>query len=99
MKRRLIALALGAAVTTLPSIASAQADEEQAFPDVPMYRVDPARQVVHPGPAPAGMPSVVWSVPLGAGHEHQPILHQGTLLYGTYDGRVLALDPATGSER
>ena len=54
---------------------------------------------IYPGPAPDGEPTVVWSHPTGPAHERPPIIHQGTLLYGTYDGRVLALDPATGSER
>jgi outer membrane protein assembly factor BamB len=92
------ALALGASIMAMPAAVLAQ-DQEQTFPDVPMYRVDPAHRTIDPGPGPAGKPGVVWSIPTGPGHEHQPILHQGTLLYGTFDGRVLAVDPATGTER
>ena len=95
MTRRIAALALGATIIAMPTVALAQ----QTFPDVPQYRVDPAHSTVDPGPGPAGVPGVVWSIPTGLGHEHQPILHQGTLLYGTFDGRVLAVDPATGTER
>ena len=54
MKRRLAALVLGATITTMPAIALAQADELQVFPDVPMYRVDPARQVSPPRPRTPG---------------------------------------------
>jgi outer membrane protein assembly factor BamB len=98
MTRRLVALVLGATITALPAVALAQ-DDETTFPDVPMYRVDEARKAIHPGPAPVTEPAVVWSLPVGSAHDAAPIIHRGTLLYGTNDGRVLALDPASGSER
>ena len=94
MKRRLAALVLGATITTVPAIALAQADELQVFPDVSMYPVNSgAPQVIHPGPAPQAKPTVVWSMSLGSVQENPPIIHQGTLLYGTGDGRVLGVGP------
>ena len=99
MTRRIAALALGATIMAMPAVALAQ-DRAADIPgraDVPGRSGTIARSTL--GPDPHGKPGVVWSAPTGPGHEHQPILHQGTLLYGTYDGRVLALDPAAGTER
>jgi outer membrane protein assembly factor BamB len=68
-------------------------------PDVPMFRGNPARTGVLPGPGPAAKPEVLWQVNLGASAPASPPLINGVLYAGSADGVFRALDAATGDER
>lgn len=68
-------------------------------PDVPMFRVDPARTGVMPGPGPDGKPEVLWQIKTGGPMQASPALVNGVLYAGSLDGYFYAFDAATGEER
>ena len=66
--------------------------------DVPEYRGNSDRTGVYPGPGPMAKPVLVWSRSVGE-LEFSPILADGLLIVGTYNGHLYALDARTGEER
>jgi outer membrane protein assembly factor BamB len=70
-----------------------------AFADVTMYRIDPDRSNVHPGPGPTEKPVRIWSRKADAPVHFHPVLAGGVLYVGSDDGHVYALDALTGDER
>lgn len=71
----------------------------EAIPDVPMYRVNAARTGVHPGPAPAGAPTTVWTFQTDGETHFNPVVGNDTVFVGSLDGNLYALDARTGVER
>ena len=71
---------------------------ESGFADMPMYRMDPTRQGVQPGPGPEGQPQLVWSAKAGDRIETSPIIGDGTLFIGSDDGFLYGLDARTGAD-
>ncbi|HEY7030067.1 MAG TPA: sigma-70 family RNA polymerase sigma factor, partial [Thermomicrobiales bacterium] len=70
-----------------------------AFADVPNYKADAGRTGVNPGPGPTGQPVEIWRADLGADLRSSPAIVAGVLYAGGGDGKLHALDAATGAER
>lgn len=99
--RALATTASLAMLLTIPTAALGQDDATVEpslgpFHDVPTYRVDAARRHVMPGAAPREEPGVVWSAKLGDEIHFNPIVFDGRVYVGDYDGVMHAIDPATG---
>jgi hypothetical protein len=67
--------------------------------DVPMYRGNPERTGVMPGPGPEGPPVELWRVQTGGPIGDDPAVVGGTVYVGSGDGTHYAVDAATGEER
>jgi outer membrane protein assembly factor BamB len=65
---------------------------------VTTYRGDAARTGVMPGPAPEGVPGVLWSVQAGDQIRSALTVGNGMAYVGSNDGVVHAIDTLTGSE-
>lgn len=66
-------------------------------PDVPMYRGNPERTGVMPGPGIEGDPVELWRVELGGPINSAPAVVDGVLYIGAGDGNLHAIDAATGA--
>jgi outer membrane protein assembly factor BamB len=95
----LIADGCGPSVVSPNPSASRPSAAAGTFADVTMYRVDPDRSNVHPGPGPAEKPVLIWSRKAGASVHFHPVLAGGVLYVGSDDGHVYALDALTGDEQ
>jgi outer membrane protein assembly factor BamB len=67
--------------------------------DVPFYRADALRTAMQPGPAPAAKPQIAWTYEAASPLTLFPTLVGGSLIVGTSDGELLALEARTGSVR
>jgi outer membrane protein assembly factor BamB len=67
--------------------------------DVPMYRSNPERTGVNPGPGPAEEPTVMWQASLGGVITHEPILVNGVIYIDDNSGNIHAFDARTGEMR
>jgi len=63
------------------------------------FRGDAAHSGVFAGAAPQRTPQVKWTFPTGDRIVSSPVLHGGTLFFGSDDGHLYAVDVATGRER
>lgn len=93
-----------ALVTLAPAPALAQGDDAGAsqpgpFADIPTYRMSAERTHIQPGTVPLETPGLVWSARLASEIHFNPLIVDGTLYVGDYDGVFHALDPVTGSQR
>ena len=69
-------------------------------PPAVQYRGDAARTGYYVGAGPRAAPSLRWQVALeGPGVHGGPVVAEGLLLVPLQDGRLVALDPATGAQR
>src|SRR5215211_4467775 len=66
--------------------------------DVPMYRANPARTGVMPGPGPEGRPVELWRFQVEGEIHSAPAIVGGVLYIGGGDGGVYALDAGSGEE-
>jgi outer membrane protein assembly factor BamB len=106
MARRLSRRALVAAAVLAP-LAPARVAGQDAVGSagVPMFRGNPARTGVHPGPGPAGEPAVRWQLHLAKVLGTTPAVVDGTVYIGSMSpgtpegGALHAVDAATGIER
>lgn len=71
----------------------------EASPSVPMYRGNPERTGVFPGPGIEGDPVELWRAEVDGPIESAPAIADGVLFFGAGSGSVHALDIATGAER
>lgn len=71
---------------------------ESPIPDVPMYRGNPTRDGVMPGPGPAGDPVELWKTPLQGRITTSVALSNGVVFARTENGVLGAFDAATGTE-
>ncbi len=78
-----------------PAVATPTAE---ASPSVPMYRGNPERNGVMPGPGPEGQPVELWRTEVEGSINSAPAVVDGVLYFGAGDGGVYALDTATGAE-
>ena len=85
--RKALALLLAAA-----SFACAAAVE-------PMFRGGPAHAGVAAAEAPRQLTRVKWSFPTGNRIVSSPVLHAGTVYFGSDDGNVYAVEAASGRQR
>ncbi len=72
--------------------------QTEATSDVPMYRGNPERTGVMPGPGIEGEPVQLWRAEVGGGIYSAPAFVDGILYFGARDGGVYAVDSATGVE-
>lgn len=70
----------------------------EASPDVPMYRGNPERTGVFPGPGIEGDPVELWRLEFEGAINSAPAIVDGVLYVGVGDGNLHALDAATGEE-
>ncbi len=84
-----IALAAGIGVAALPP--------SQGTPS--MFRGDAAHSGVYASPSLRNFGGLQWRVQTGGMVQSSAALHDGTLYIGSGDGRLYALDAATGAER
>ncbi len=70
----------------------------EATLDVPMYRGDPERTGVMPGPSIHGDPAQLWRVQVDGEIQSAPAIVDGILYFGAGDGGVYAVDAGTGEE-
>ncbi len=68
------------------------------IPDVPMYRGNPTRDGVMPGPGPAGDPVELWKTPLQGRITGGIALANGVVFAQTENGVLGAFDALTGEE-
>lgn len=68
-------------------------------PEVTLFGADPARSGLYNLPAIRQLPAQKWQVNIFNDFLGAPLLVGNTLYIGTYDGRVFALDAATGETR
>ena len=87
----LLAAALAAGI----GIAALSASQE----NVSMFRGDPTHSGVYPSAALRHFGGLQWRVQTGGMVQSSAALHDGTLYIGSGDGRLYALDAATGAER
>jgi outer membrane protein assembly factor BamB len=73
--------------------------QQDAPPDVQMFRGNPEHSGESPGPGPNSEPEVLWKVKTGGPMKTSPALVDGVLYVGSLDGHVYAFDHATGEER
>lgn len=73
-------------------------DEEGAARSVPMFRGNPARTGVNPGPGVEGSPGLLWRFETGDRVLSSPAVVDGVVYIGSDDGKVYALDALTGEE-
>ena len=66
---------------------------------VPMFRGDPARTGVVPGPGPLGAPAARWRFRAHGPVGSSPAVVDGTAYVGSEAGFLYAVDAATGAER
>lgn len=81
-----------------PGVATPTADATPAA-DWPMYRGNPARTGVTPGPGPDGEPVEVWRFQAEGPASRSPAIAAGVAYLQSGDGHVYALEAATGKER
>ena len=67
--------------------------------DVPFYRADALRTAMQPGPGPAAKPQIAWTYESASPLTLFPTLVDGSLIVGTRDGELLALDARAGAVR
>ncbi len=64
-----------------------------------MFRADPARTGAQDSSPPRSFHQVKWSFPTGDRIVSSPAWHEGTVIFGSDDGNVYAVDAATGRQR
>jgi outer membrane protein assembly factor BamB len=64
-----------------------------------MFRMDPRRSALHPGPGPQGTPTIAWSRDLDSPLSTLPILVGGLIIVGDQGSELVAFDARTGEER
>lgn len=79
-------------------VAPSVATPTEASLDVPMYRGNPERTGVMPGPGIDGEPVQLWRLDVPGPIYSAPALVDGILYFGARDGGVYAVDSATGVE-
>ena len=65
----------------------------------PMFRGGPAHAGVATAQAPRKLTRVKWAFPTGNRIVSSPVLHAGTIYFGSDDGSVYAVDAASGRQR
>jgi outer membrane protein assembly factor BamB len=69
----------------------------QEGPDAGRFRGDPGLQGVSPGPLPAGtVLMTLWTTVIGGNVSASPVVVDGTVYVGSWDGEFVALDATTG---
>ncbi len=92
---RLATALLAAALAAGIGIAALSASQETAA----MFRGGPSHQGVYASAPLAHFGGLQWRVQTGGMVQSSATLHGGTLYIGSGDGRLYALDPATGAQR
>jgi len=82
----------------LPGVATPTTEGMPAA-DWPMYRGNPARTGVMPGPGPDGQPVEVWRFQAQGPASRSPAIAGGVAYLQSGDGNAYALDAMTGAER
>ncbi|MEA2595343.1 MAG: eukaryotic-like serine/threonine-protein kinase [Thermomicrobiales bacterium] len=84
-----------AAFVAFPSVGVGQ---DTSGDDVPMFRGNPGRSGVQPGPGPEANVDQLWRFQTGAAIRSSPVVVGGAVYLGSMDGNVYAVDAATGTE-
>lgn len=86
-------------VTSIPAVVqTSDATPSPASGDSPIYRGDVGRSGVLPGPGPSTAPDELWRVSTGGTIESSPAVVDGTVVIGSNDGTLYALDIASGAK-
>ena len=83
--------------TSPPASTSSGPGVAPAFGDITTYKAGLDRLGVHPGPAPATEPVVLWQMDLVSGPIAAPLVVDGTVVVIGEDGSVRGIDGATGT--
>ena len=82
-----------------PILALLAAALSQPAPAQTMFRGDPAHSGVTAANAPRQFHRLKWVFPTGQRIVASPTAHDGTIVFGSDDGRVYAVDAVTGRQR
>jgi len=82
-----------------PSPTGEQPTPTAADQGVPMFRGNPARTGVNPGPGVERSPKLLWRFQTGDAVSSSPAVVDGVVYVGSQDGYVYALEAAAGEER
>ena len=72
-------------------VAACGGEEEEKAQGVPMFRGDPARTGVNPGPGVERSPKLLWRFETGEGVGSLPAVADGVVYIGSYDRHVYAI--------